>query len=43
MALAHVIENKAESAYRRGSLLEKRRAMMQEWADFVIPPGSNVG
>ncbi|GAB6049069.1 site-specific integrase [Methyloparacoccus murrellii] len=42
MALAHVIENKAESAYRRGSLLEKRRAMMGEWSDYVIPPGGNV-
>lgn len=34
MALAHVIENKVEAAYRRGDLFEKRRAMMQEWADW---------
>lgn len=33
MALAHVIENKAEAAYARGDLLAKRRAMMQEWAE----------
>jgi integrase len=39
MALAHTIENKVEAAYRRGDLFEKRRAMMQEWADFVIPAG----
>lgn len=32
-ALAHAIENKVESAYRRGDALEKRRAMMQEWAN----------
>ena len=34
MALAHVISNKVEAAYRRGDMLEKRREMMQEWADF---------
>ncbi len=35
MALAHVIENKVEAAYRRGDLFEKRRKMMQEWAEFI--------
>lgn len=35
MALAHTIENKVEAAYRRGDLFEKRRAMMQEWSDFI--------
>jgi len=35
MALAHVIENKTEAAYRRGDLFEKRRKMMLEWADYV--------
>ncbi|MEG3081769.1 integrase arm-type DNA-binding domain-containing protein [Halomonas sp. 5021] len=35
MALAHTIENKVEAAYRRGDLFEKRRAMMQEWADYL--------
>lgn len=35
MALAHTIENKVEAAYRRGDLFEKRRAMMQEWANFI--------
>lgn len=35
MALAHVIENKVEAAYRRGDLFEKRRQMMQEWADYI--------
>ena len=33
-ALAHVLQNKVEAAYRRGDALEKRRAMMQEWANF---------
>jgi len=35
MALAHTIENKVEAAYRRGDLFETRRAMMQEWADYI--------
>jgi integrase len=34
MALAHRIENKAEAAYRRGDLFEKRRRMMNAWAAF---------
>lgn len=34
MALAHTIENKVEAAYRRGDLLAKRAAMMQEWAEY---------
>jgi integrase len=32
MALAHSIEDKSEAAYRRGDLLEKRRALMSDWA-----------
>ena len=35
MALAHAIENKVEAAYRRGDLFEKRRKMMQQWADYL--------
>ena len=35
MALAHVIENKVEAAYRRGDLFEKRRKMMGAWANFL--------
>jgi len=34
MALAHTIGDKVEAAYRRGDLLEKRRKMMQDWADY---------
>jgi hypothetical protein len=34
MALAHVIDNKVEAAYRRGDLFEKRRLLMSEWAKF---------
>jgi integrase len=31
-ALAHVIGDKAEQAYRRSDALEKRRALMEAWA-----------
>lgn len=37
MALAHVIENDVEAAYRRGDLLEKRRDMMADWAASCLP------
>ena len=38
MALAHVIGNKAEAAYRRGDLFEKRRRLMQDWAVYCTTP-----
>lgn len=38
-ALAHVLANKVEAAYRRGDALEKRRTMMQAWAEHAT--GSN--
>lgn len=34
MALAHTIESKVEAAYRRGDLFQKRRKLMEAWADF---------
>jgi integrase len=37
-ALAHVIENKAEAAYRRGDLFEKRLKLMEAWAVFCAAP-----
>jgi integrase len=36
-ALAHVIGDKAEQAYRRGDALEKRRKLMEAWANYVGP------
>lgn len=35
-ALAHQIKNAVERAYHRTDLLEQRRSMMQDWADFVL-------
>jgi integrase len=34
MALAHTIANPVEAAYRRGKLLQKRRKLMNLWADY---------
>ena len=39
-ALAHVIENKAEAAYRRGDLFDKRRKLMEAWAVYCAAPKS---
>lgn len=33
-ALAHTIPDKVEAAYRRGDLFERRRRLMQDWADY---------
>jgi integrase len=33
-ALAHVVGDKVEAAYRRGDLFEKRRRLMADWAAF---------
>ncbi|MCK1450439.1 integrase arm-type DNA-binding domain-containing protein [Bradyrhizobium sp. 35] len=38
MALAHVIGNKVEAAYRRGDLFEKRRKLMTDWATYCATP-----
>jgi len=33
-ALAHTVGNEVEQAYRRGSALEKRRSLMNDWATY---------
>lgn len=38
MALAHTIGDKAEAAYRRGDMLQRRAAMMNDWAAFIAKP-----
>ena len=35
IALAHKISNAVEASYRRGDMVEKRRAMMVAWAEFL--------
>ncbi len=42
MALAHTIANKAEAAYRRGDLFEKRRKLMEAWAGYCATAAAKV-
>ncbi|HEX2336633.1 MAG TPA: integrase, partial [Hyphomicrobiaceae bacterium] len=35
-ALAHVLENKVEAAYRRSDLFERRQALMEQWASYML-------
>jgi integrase len=41
LALAHTLGDKVEAAYRRGDMLEKRRQMMQAWAEFCDLPAKS--
>jgi integrase len=43
-ALAHVLGDKTEAAYQRGDMLEKRRRLMEAWAEFCAKraPASTV-
>lgn len=41
-ALAHTIRNKAEAAYARSDLFEKRRKLMETFAAQVVRAGSSV-
>lgn len=36
VALAHKVGNAVEAAYRRGDMVEKRRAMMTAWTNFLL-------
>jgi integrase len=41
-ALAHTIGNQTERAYRRGTALERRRELMDAWANYCEPKAANV-
>ena len=44
-ALAHVVGDKTVAAYQRGDLLDRRRRLMDQWAEFcgrVAPEGGEV-
>jgi integrase len=41
-ALAHVVGDRTEAAYRRGDLFERRRELMQAWANYLAAPVNNV-
>ena len=34
-ALAHVVTNQTEAAYARSDLFDRRRRLMQDWADYL--------
>ena len=36
-ALAHSLGNSTEMAYARSDLFDKRRSLMQQWANFAVP------
>lgn len=38
-AMAHTIDNQSERAYRRGDAFERRRALMQQWTDYLLIGG----
>jgi integrase len=41
-ALAHTIANRVEAAYRRGDLLERRRELMDAWAEYATATKNNA-
>jgi integrase len=43
MALAHTIPSAVEAAYRRGDLFEKRRHLMEAWAQYCAQPAGDTG
>ena len=43
MALAHTVASKVEAAYRRGDMLEKRHALMQDWGSYAMTDGHTRG
>ena len=42
LSLAHAVGSSVERAYARSDLIEKRRVLMQAWADFVAGGGADV-
>ena len=41
-ALAHVNPNKVEASYQRSDLFEKRRQLMNAWAQYLLPRASET-
>ena len=42
-ALAHVLKDKAEAAYQRGDMLDRRRKLMDAWAKYCVSGERAVG
>jgi integrase len=43
MAMAHAVGDETEAAYFRSDLFEKRRRLMEVWADFCAMPPAEAG
>ena len=43
ISLAHSVGSDVERAYRRGDLLNRRRALMTAWARYCLTPPANTG
>jgi integrase len=43
IALAHVVSDKTEAAYRRGDMMEKRRRLMADWATYCEQKPATIG
>jgi len=41
-ALAHVVQNRVEAAYARSDLFERRRALMNDWAEYLVEERGQV-
>jgi integrase len=41
-ALAHKYKNETTAAYQRGATLEKRRTLMNDWANFIGAPSKII-
>jgi integrase len=41
-ALAHIVKDKTEAAYRRGDLFDRRRELMAAWAGFVAADDATI-
>lgn len=42
LSLAHTVGSSVEQAYARSELIEKRRALLQQWSDYVTKPGADI-
>ena len=41
-ALAHTVRDQTEAAYARSDLFERRRHLMDDWADYLAAPRGQV-
>jgi integrase len=41
-ASGHIVGNAVQQAYQRTDLLEKRRNLMHDWADFIDQPWADI-